>query len=98
MAPSRRKNTHSVDVQSEFAELTQSNQALHQMMNELLHHLPASRTQSNGSEHSNYCHDDFGNDDRSTSSSSIPKPTIIPQWPMGYFVSNVFENGEECLP
>uniref|UniRef100_A0A2N9HAC1 RNA-directed DNA polymerase n=1 Tax=Fagus sylvatica TaxID=28930 RepID=A0A2N9HAC1_FAGSY len=48
MAPSRRKNTHSVDVQSELAELRQSNQALHQMMNELLQRLPASRTQSHG--------------------------------------------------
>ena len=77
MAPSRQKNTHSVDVQSELAQLRQSNQALHQMMNELLHRFPASRTQSHESEHSNYYHDDFSNDDRSTSSSYIPKPTIL---------------------
>ena len=96
MAPSLRKNTHSVDVQFELAKLRQSNQALHQMMNELFHLFPTSWTQSHESEHSNYCHDDFSNDDHSTSSSSIPKPTIILQWPMDYFVSNIFENGEEC--
>jgi hypothetical protein len=65
-------------------------------MNELLHRSLASQTQSHESEHSNYRHDDFGNDDHPTSSSSIPKPTIILQWPMDYFVSNIFENGEEC--
>ena len=65
-------------------------------MNELLHRFLASQTQSHVSEHSNYRHEDFGNDDRSTSSSSIPNPTIILQWPTDYFVSNIFENGEEC--
>jgi hypothetical protein len=96
MAPSLQKNTYSVDVQFELAKLRQSNQALHQMMNELLPLFPTSQTQSHESEHSNYCHDDFSNDDHSASSSSIPKPTIILQWPMDYFFSNIFENGEKC--
>uniref|UniRef100_A0A2N9G1E0 Reverse transcriptase domain-containing protein n=1 Tax=Fagus sylvatica TaxID=28930 RepID=A0A2N9G1E0_FAGSY len=82
MSPSRRKNTHSVDVQFELAELRQSNQALHQMMKELLQRLPTSRSQSHGSEHSNYHHDDFGNVDRSTSSSSTLEPAVVAQWSM----------------
>lgn len=43
------RNTDSVDVESELAELRQSNQALQQMMNEIIHRIPASPNQSQGS-------------------------------------------------
>jgi hypothetical protein len=97
MAPSLRKNTYSVDVQFELTKLRQSNQALHQMMNELLPLFPTSQTQSHESEHSNYRHDDFSNDDHSASSSSIPKPTIILQWPMDFFFQTFLKMGKSAL-
>jgi hypothetical protein len=49
MARRWRRNTDSVDVESELAELRQSNQALQQMMNEIIHRIPASPNQSQGS-------------------------------------------------
>nr|POE59778.1 hypothetical protein CFP56_69604 [Quercus suber] len=81
MPPRRRRNTNSGDVQSELAELRQSNQALHQMMNEILHCLPTSLTRE-GSDHTTYHQDDFGHDDHSTTSSSVPEPAAAAQWSM----------------
>ncbi|KAE8125020.1 hypothetical protein FH972_019858 [Carpinus fangiana] len=42
------RNSDNVDVQYELFELTQSNQALQQIMNEILYRIPASSNQSQG--------------------------------------------------
>ena len=51
------------------------------MMNEIIHRLPTFPTRE-GSDSTTYHQDDFGHNDRLTTSSSIPEPAVMAQWSM----------------
>ena len=48
-------------------------------MNEIIHRLPTFPTRE-GSDCTTYHQDDFGHNDRLTTSSSIPEPAVMDQW------------------
>ena len=72
--------------------MRQSNQALHQMMNEILHRLLTSPTRE-GSDRTTYHQDEFCHNDHSTTSSSVPKPAAMAQWFMD-LLARALENSD----
>ncbi|KAG5514363.1 hypothetical protein RHGRI_035689 [Rhododendron griersonianum] len=84
MPPRRQRNVQDLTLCDQIAELRQSNQALQQMMNELLQQIPVtnqSTVQSEGSGRTIF--DNEEEDDHSTSSTNtIAEPAFINPWSM----------------
>nr|POE70574.1 hypothetical protein CFP56_23013 [Quercus suber] len=64
-------------------------------MNEILHHLPTSPTRE-GSDCITYHQDDFGHNNHSTTSSSVPKPAVMAQWSMDC-LARALENSDQSI-
>ncbi|GMP33539.1 hypothetical protein CsSME_00006817 [Camellia sinensis var. sinensis] len=101
MPPRRQQNNHNInngDVHAELNELRQSNQALQEMINELLQQIPTlgNQSQSEGTRRFGY-HDDLDFDEHSTTSSAILEPALVNPWPMDR-LARALENTNRIIP
>ncbi|KAF7142775.1 hypothetical protein RHSIM_Rhsim05G0211200 [Rhododendron simsii] len=99
MPPRRQRNVEDVTLRDQIAELRQSNQALQQMMNELLQRIPVtnqSTVHSEGSGRTIFNNEE--EDDHSTSSTSntVAKPAFVNPWSMGR-LARALENSDRSI-
>ncbi|KAG5564817.1 hypothetical protein RHGRI_000871 [Rhododendron griersonianum] len=97
MPPRRQQNVQDLTLRDQIAEFCQSNQALQQMMNELLQRIPVSRQSTDQSEGSGRTIFDNEEDDvHSTSSSSVAEPAFINPWSMDQ-LARVLESSDRSI-
>ncbi|KAF7134736.1 hypothetical protein RHSIM_Rhsim08G0083200 [Rhododendron simsii] len=99
MPPRRQRNVEDVTLRDQIAELRQSNQALQQMMNELLQRIPVTKQstfQSEGSGRTIFNNEE--EDDHSTSSTSITvaEPAFVNPWSMDR-LARALENSDRSI-
>ncbi|KAF7142833.1 hypothetical protein RHSIM_Rhsim05G0097500 [Rhododendron simsii] len=99
MPPRRQRNVEDVTLRDQIVELRQSNQALQQMMNELLQRIPVtnqSTVHSEGSGRTIFNNEE--EDDHSTSSTSntVAEPAFVNPWSMDR-LARALENSDRSI-